>query len=55
MKFMGREVHYVFIARAGFTEAARAGASSVNAILVDLARLDRDLAVGQVANLSYPE
>ena len=48
-------VHYAFFARAGFTDAARAEASSVNAILVDLARLDRDLAVGQVANLSYSE
>ena len=40
-------VHYVFFARAGFTDAARAEASSVNAILVDLARLDHDLAKSQ--------
>jgi len=40
-------VHYVFFARAGFTDAARAEASSVNGILVDLAQLDRDLAKSQ--------
>jgi hypothetical protein len=32
---------------AGFTDAARAEAASVNAILVDLARLDHDLAESQ--------
>ena len=40
-------VHYAFFARAGFTGAARAEAASVNAILVDLARLDRDLGESQ--------
>ncbi len=40
-------VYYAFFARAGFTDAARAEASGVNAILVDLARLDRDLAETQ--------
>jgi AAA+ ATPase superfamily predicted ATPase len=36
-------VDYAFFARAGFTEAAIAEASQVNAQLVDLARLDQDL------------
>ena len=33
------QVHYVFFARAGFTDAARAGAATVGAQLVDLAKL----------------
>jgi AAA+ ATPase superfamily predicted ATPase len=37
-------VFYVFFARAGFTDAARTEAGQANAILVDLDRLDRDLA-----------
>jgi len=36
-------VHYVFFARAGFTDAARAEAESVGAQLVDLETLDADL------------
>jgi len=39
----GWHVHYVFFARAGFTDAARAEAGSVEASLVDLERLDVDL------------
>jgi AAA+ ATPase superfamily predicted ATPase len=37
------QVHYVFFARAGFTDAARAEADSVGARLVDLDKLDADL------------
>ena len=37
------QVHYVFFARAGFTEAARQSAEKAGAILVDLQRLDADL------------
>jgi AAA+ ATPase superfamily predicted ATPase len=37
------QVHYVFFARAGFTDAARAEAESVGAQLVDLETLDADL------------
>ncbi len=36
-------VHYAFFARAGFTDAARAAADEVGAVLVDLELLDRDL------------
>ena len=36
-------VHYAFFARAGFTDAAQALATTHGALLVDLARLDRDL------------
>jgi AAA+ ATPase superfamily predicted ATPase len=36
-------VFYAYFARSGFTDAARAEALSSDAILVDLARLDRDL------------
>jgi len=39
----GWQVHYVFFARAGFTDAARAEAESVGARLVDLETLDADL------------
>jgi len=39
----GWTVHYVFFARAGFTDAARAEAEMVGAQLVDLATLDTDL------------
>jgi len=39
----GWRVHYVFFARAGFTDAARAEAGTVGARLVDLATLDADL------------
>ncbi len=39
----GWHVHYVFFARAGFTDAARAEAESLEASLVDLERLDTDL------------
>jgi hypothetical protein len=37
------QVHYVFFARVGFTEAARAEAEAVGAQLVDLETLDVDL------------
>lgn len=37
------QVYYVFFARAGFTDAARAEAETVGAMLVDLERLDADL------------
>jgi hypothetical protein len=36
-------VHYAFFARAGLTDAAQALAMTHGALLVDLARLDRDL------------
>jgi hypothetical protein len=36
-------VHYAYFARAGFTDAARAEAQQLGAILVDLAKLDNDL------------
>lgn len=36
-------VHYAFFARAGFTDAARAEAESLEASLVDLGTLDADL------------
>lgn len=39
----GWAVHYAFFARTGFTEAARAEAAQHQAILTDLATLDRDL------------
>ena len=37
-------VHYAFFARAGFTVAAQAAAESVGAHLVNLEKLDTDLA-----------
>jgi uncharacterized protein len=37
------QVYYAFFARQGFTEAARAEANAVDALLVDLERLDGDL------------
>jgi len=37
------QVHYVLFSRAGFTDAARAEAESVDAQLIDLNRLDADL------------
>ena len=40
----GWQVHYAFFARSGFTNAARAQAEPVEALLVDLDRLDADLA-----------
>lgn len=39
----GWRVHYAFLARAGFTDAARAEADSLGALLVDLETLDADL------------
>jgi len=36
-------INYAFFARAGFTDAAQALAVTHGALLVDLARLDRDL------------
>ena len=38
------QVHYVFFARAGFTDAARAYAEALHARLVDLQQLEADLA-----------
>ena len=40
----GWQVHYAFFARTGFTDAARAEATAVHALLVDLPQLDADLA-----------
>jgi AAA+ ATPase superfamily predicted ATPase len=37
------QVYYVFFGRAGFTDAAREEAQSVNGLLVDLEALDKDL------------
>lgn len=37
------QVHYVFFARAGFTEAALEEVQTVGAQLVDLNKLDQDL------------
>lgn len=37
------QIHYAFFARSGFTDAARAEAEKVGAMLVDLETLDRDL------------
>ncbi len=37
------QVHYAYFARSGFTDAARVEAQKLNAILVDLERLDNDL------------
>lgn len=37
------QVQYVFFARAGFTDAARAEAETIGAQLVDLPRLDAEL------------
>ena len=37
------KTRYVFFARAGFTDAARAGAEAAGVHLVDLATLDADL------------
>ncbi|MDD2942835.1 MAG: ATP-binding protein [bacterium] len=39
----GWQVHNIYFARAGFTDAARTEASTVDALLVDLEILDRDL------------
>jgi len=39
----GWRVHYAFFARAGFSDAARAEAESLEASLVDLETLDADL------------
>jgi uncharacterized protein len=39
----GWQVHYAFFARTGFSDAARAQATAVNALLVDLPQLDNDL------------
>ena len=42
------QVHHIFFARAGFTDAARSSAERVGAALVDLEQLDNDLrTVGQ--------
>jgi len=43
------QIHYVFFARAGFTDAARAAAEAVGAQLVDLERLDADLRTATLA------
>ena len=39
----GWRLFYAFFARSGFTDAARAEATAVDALLVDLARVDQDL------------
>ena len=39
----GWRVHYAFFARAGFTDAARAEAEPLEALLVDLETLDAGL------------
>ncbi len=39
----GWHVHYVFFARARFTDTARAEAEALGALLVDLEGLDADL------------
>jgi hypothetical protein len=39
----GWRVHYAFFARAGFTDAARREATAHDALLVDLADLERGL------------
>ena len=43
------QIHYAFFARAGFTITAQQEANAVNAILVDLSRLDIDLRTALVA------
>jgi uncharacterized protein len=43
------QVHYIYFARAGFTDAARAEAEKLDAILVDLDRLDNDLRAALLA------
>ena len=43
MKEQDWQVHYVFFARAGFSEAARMEAGTVGALLVDLEQMDGDL------------
>lgn len=40
----GWQVHYAFFARTGFTEAAQTEATAAHVLLVDLHRLDQDLA-----------
>jgi hypothetical protein len=42
----GWTVHYAFFARAGFTQAARQEAYELQALLVELATLDRGLGTG---------
>jgi len=44
------QIHYVFFARDGFTDAARAAAEAVGAQLVDLERLDADLRTATLAS-----
>jgi uncharacterized protein len=39
----GWQVHYIYFARAGFTDAAREEAQAVGAMLIDLETLDNDL------------
>lgn len=46
------QVHYAYFARSGFTDAARAEAQKLDAILVDLERLDNDL---RTALLAIPD
>jgi hypothetical protein len=42
----GWTVHYAFFARAGLTNAAQELAAAQDALIIDLARLDRDLEAG---------
>lgn len=44
------QVHYVFFARAGFTEAAQQVANMANARLIDLPQLDSDLQAAIIKN-----
>jgi hypothetical protein len=46
------QVHYAYFARSGFTDAARAEAQKLGAILVDLEKLDKDL---RTALLAMPD
>jgi AAA+ ATPase superfamily predicted ATPase len=41
----GWQVYYAFFARTGFTDAAQATATAVQALLIDLHQLDKDLAL----------
>ncbi|MCB0109347.1 MAG: ATP-binding protein, partial [Caldilineaceae bacterium] len=43
------QIHYAFFARAGFTSDAQSEAATVNALLVDLPRLDQDLRQALIA------
>ncbi len=44
----GWQMHFVFFARVGFSDAARSLAAEVGAWLVDLATIDADLSAGAI-------